>query len=113
MRELNATYRNVNESTDVLSFPTTDNPRAIAAETEPYLGDIAIALPYVARQAEREGRHLGDELALLLIHGLLHLLGHDHDTPARKKLMWSEQSVLLERTGQVPRPQIALREGPQ
>ncbi len=71
MRRLNREYRQVDRPTDVLSFP---------AELPGLLGDIAIDVPYAARQARRRGHGLEREVQLLLVHGVLHLLGHDHET---------------------------------
>lgn len=71
MRRLNRVYRGVDQPTDVLSFP---------AETPAFLGDVAIDVPYAARQARRRGHSLEREVKLLLAHGVLHLLGHDHET---------------------------------
>jgi probable rRNA maturation factor len=68
MRRLNRTYRGRDYSTDVLSF-----------EGEPPLGDIAIALGVARRQAREQGHALATELRILALHGLLHLLGYDHD----------------------------------
>lgn len=88
--ELNAQYRGVDAPTDVLSFPMD----AMPGDTH-YLGDLVIAYPYAAAQAEREGHALDDSLALLVIHGTLHLLGYDHDTPERRAEMWAAQQLAL------------------
>lgn len=71
MRRLNREFRKVDRPTDVLSFP---------AEVPGLLGDVAIDVPYAARQARRRGHALDREVQLLLAHGVLHLLGHDHET---------------------------------
>jgi probable rRNA maturation factor len=74
MRRLNATYRDKDYPTDVLSFPgTVDSP-------EPHLGDLVISVPTARRQARIVGHPVARELRLLLLHGLLHLLGYDHET---------------------------------
>ena len=75
MRTLNQRYRRIDHVTDVLSFPTTD---PAPASPVPYLGDIVIATGVARRQACAEGHPLGTELRCLALHGLLHLLGHDH-----------------------------------
>lgn len=89
---LNRQFRQVDAPTDVLSFPS-----GMAAESakNAYLGDLVIAYPYAAAQAQREGHPLADSLALLVIHGTLHLLGHDHDTPETRARMWSKQAEAL------------------
>jgi probable rRNA maturation factor len=93
--EWNRAYRGKNKPTDVLSF-TTHEPsvkqrigklsrKRIAAKSSdggatPYWGDIAIA-PAIARQnAKRFGRELHDEMCILILHGILHLMGYDHET---------------------------------
>ncbi|MFN8564627.1 MAG: rRNA maturation RNase YbeY [Anaerolineae bacterium] len=60
-----------------------------------YLGDLVIAYPYAAAQAQREGHALDDSLALLVVHGTLHLLGYDHDTPEHRAHMWAAQELAL------------------
>jgi len=70
MRRLNATYRKADYATDVLSFPS-DIPGV--------LGDIAIARGVAARQAREQGHAEATELRILALHGLLHLLGYDHE----------------------------------
>lgn len=71
MRRLNRDYRRVDRPTDVLSFPAADPA---------FLGDVAVDVPYAARQARRRGHSADREVQLLLAHGVLHLLGHDHET---------------------------------
>lgn len=84
MRTLNRSYRNKDYATDVLSFPAfADRKAAKAAKAEPlYLGDIVIATGVAQRQADEVGHAVGTELKVLALHGLLHLLGYDHDTDA-------------------------------
>lgn len=74
MQTLNRRYRRMDRSTDVLAFPA---PGRTAAG---FLGDIAISVPYAARQARKAGESLARELDRLLLHGFLHLLGYDHET---------------------------------
>jgi probable rRNA maturation factor len=70
MRRLNRRFRGVNAVTDVLSFPSGERP---------FLGEIAIAKGVAARQARVYGHPVATEMRLLALHGLLHLLGYDHD----------------------------------
>jgi probable rRNA maturation factor len=80
MRRLNRTYRAVDRATDVLSFPLDDEGDDVPAGPGPRpLGDIAIALGVAARQAAGQGHGLRTELRVLALHGLLHLLGYDHE----------------------------------
>lgn len=71
MRRLNRTFRAIDRPTDVLSFPSGESG---------FLGDLAIDVPYAARQARARGHALDREVKVLLAHGVLHLLGHDHET---------------------------------
>src|SRR5262249_15684091 len=91
--DLNRRFRGVDAPTDVLSFPMETSARM--ASDIAYVGDLAIAYPYAKAQAEREGHALGDSLALLVVHGTLHILGYDHDTPQRKAEMWAAQEKAL------------------
>ncbi|MCC6564927.1 MAG: rRNA maturation RNase YbeY, partial [Chloroflexi bacterium] len=83
--------------TDVLTFPAYPLPDDIVQEMDepPYLGDLVIAYPYTCAQAERLGHSPADSLSLLVVHGTLHLLGHDHDTPERRAAMWDVQANAL------------------
>ncbi len=74
IKRLNKIYLSKNESTDVISFPINEN-----TEEGRYLGDIAISVPYALESSKRGGWTLGDEIRKLLIHGILHLLGYDHE----------------------------------
>jgi probable rRNA maturation factor len=94
IRRLNRTWRGVDRATDVLSFSTDDSyvgpsfssaspaglkPGATSATRPPVLGDIAIAVDTARRQAREHGHPVRDEIRILALHGLLHLLGYDHD----------------------------------
>lgn len=110
VRELNRTYRGMDAPTDVLSFPTLDTTtpetpdlivaEAAAIELANYLGDIVIAFPYSKRQAQRFDNSIQSELCLLAVHGTLHLLGYDHDTPDRESQMWAMQDQVLAALGE-------------
>ena len=96
LHDLNHQYRGVDAPTDVLSFP--------AGETDLdsgglYLGDILISYPRALAQATEGGHPIEDELQLLVVHGVLHLLGNDHTDEAEKASMWSTQTVILDRLG--------------
>lgn len=94
LRLLNRDFRQLDQPTDVLSFPAGGDVPLLPGEP-PYLGDIAISLPYAARQAAQAGHDLAGELQLLTIHGVLHLLGYDHETEAEKGEMWAAQTAVL------------------
>ena len=82
MRTLNRAYRNKDYATDVLSFPVfgTTTPSAGGNAEAMFLGDIVIATGVAQRQAEEAGHPVSTELKVLALHGLLHLLGYDHET---------------------------------
>jgi probable rRNA maturation factor len=102
---LNLQHRSVDAPTDVLSFPADPLPAELLEEMEdegaepPYLGDLVIAYPYASQQAASLKHNLNDSLALLVVHGTLHLLGYDHDTPENRAEMWEEQAAVLELLG--------------
>lgn len=95
--ELNRAYLGIDGPTDVLSFPAQEPTTGFvsAPEMANYLGDIIIALPYTRRQAATLGRRLRDELRLLTVHGVLHLLGYDHAEPDEEASMWARQDAIL------------------
>ena len=95
VRKLNLQHRKIDAPTDVLSFPADPLPEYVTDEP-PYLGDLVIAYPYAVDQAEKLQHNLNDSLCLLLIHGTLHLLGYDHDTPQNRAEMWSAQADALQ-----------------
>jgi probable rRNA maturation factor len=80
MRRLNRQFRGKDKVTDVLSFPPGAAPRAASGPNRAFLGDLAIARGVAARQARELGHPLQTELRILALHGLLHLLGYDHET---------------------------------
>jgi len=83
--ELNGRYRGRPRPTDVLSFSLLEGPHA--ERRGALLGDVVISLETAARQASRAGRSLDDEVLRLLIHGVLHLVGHDHEDAADARAM--------------------------
>ncbi|HLF00469.1 MAG TPA: rRNA maturation RNase YbeY [Anaerolineales bacterium] len=92
LRGLNQKYLGLDYPTDVLSFPSeADDPDAEGR----YFGDIAISYPRAAAQAGAGGHSTEAELQLLTVHGVLHLLGHDHDTAEAKSRMWQAQADIL------------------
>lgn len=96
LRELNRDYLGVDAPTDVLSFPASESDPETGAT---YLGDILISIPRAAQQAQTAGHPLEAEVQLLVVHGVLHLLGHDHAGAEDKARMWNEQAKVLERLG--------------
>ena len=106
MREINATRRGIDEATDVLSFPMLElRPESglaedffvLPPETQVHLGDIVISFPRVESQADEAGHSRERELAFLTVHAVLHILGYDHDTEQKRRLMrHREEEVLVE-----------------
>ncbi|WP_121989217.1 rRNA maturation RNase YbeY [Nitrospira lenta] len=92
MRRLNHQYRKKDRTTDVLAFAMRESGSPVSA----LLGDVVISVPTAQRQAKEGGRSLSEELAWLLVHGVLHLCGYDHersDAEARR-MKRREQAVL-------------------
>jgi probable rRNA maturation factor len=96
LRELNRKYLGIDASTDVLSFPAGETDPATG---ESYLGDVVISVPQADLQARTAGHSLETEIQLLVVHGVLHLLGHDHAEPEARARMWTAQAETLRRLG--------------
>jgi rRNA maturation RNase YbeY len=96
MRSLNRRYRHKDRTTDVLSFSFREGD---FPHIQPdFLGDIIISVPAAARQASAAGHTIGREIDVLLIHGLLHLLGYDHEINDREaRRMQAREIALLKR----------------
>ena len=108
IRVLNREYRGGDYATDVLAFPMDAGGDGA---NEPVLGDIVISIQRAREQARQFKQPLRREVALLAIHGLLHLLGYDDETEAAASVMWSRQRELLDTSfGAGPRPPRAPRE---
>ena len=96
LHELNLNYLGVDAPTDVLSFPASETDPETGAR---YIGDILISLPRAESQAAAAGHALESEVQLLVVHGVLHLLGHDHAQAEDKARMWKAQAEVLEKLG--------------
>lgn len=94
LRALNLRYRGIDAPTDVLSFRTDDAGAPGPGDEGADLGDVIISVDYAARSAAGEGRPRDDELALLAVHGLLHLIGHDDADEAGAAAMRAEERRL-------------------
>lgn len=96
LQELNLEWMGIDAPTDVLSFPADETD----PETDtPYLGDILISVQRAAEQAQAAGHAAEAEIQLLVVHGILHLLGHDHAEPEEKAKMWNDQAEILTSLG--------------
>lgn len=92
VREINARFRDRDRPTNVLSFP--------AAESAfPHLGDLTLAYGVCAREAVEQGKTLSDHLSHLTVHGILHLLGRDHEDDAEAEEMEDEERSILASLG--------------
>lgn len=97
---LNRDYLQEDRTTDVLSFPMLESigehiPFVNAPDGCLHLGDIIISYPQALKQAEEHAHPPEKEIAVLLIHGILHLLGYDHDIPEREQAMHGREAVIL------------------
>ena len=99
VRELNGRFRDKDKPTNVLSFPAPEN-------AFPHLGDIVLAYGVCATEAEAQGKTLADHLSHLVVHGVLHLLGRDHEDDAEAEEMEAEEREILAKIG-VADPYIA------
>ena len=112
VQQLNRDYRGIDAPTDVLSFAAQEEaddavadlalPPELAAEMDRYLGDIIIAYPYTTQQAAHFETSPAAELRLMVVHGVLHLLGDDHDSPEAEAAMWARQDAVLAQLGDSP-----------
>ncbi len=92
IKRLNKAFRGKNQATDVLSFPAPEEFAGVA-------GDLAVSLDTAARQAAEQGHALRDEVRVLLLHGVLHLAGEDHETDAGEM---AAREVALRKTLRLP-----------
>lgn len=90
VKDLNHTYRGKNKPTNILSFESDE---------EGYLGDMILAFETIVREAEEQGKTLADHLTHLLVHGLLHLLGYDHEQESDAEVMENKEIMILKGLG--------------
>jgi probable rRNA maturation factor len=103
VRELNRRFRGVDAPTDVLAFGAGAEEHFVSApESPPYLGDVVISYQRALAQSAELGHAIAEELKLLVIHGILHLLGYDHqEKAAARKMREREESLVGWSNGQV------------
>jgi probable rRNA maturation factor len=108
IQKLNMTYRGENKPTDVLAFhmlPSTNQEPETQFVGAPdgiyHLGEVVISYPQAIEQAQEQGHSVEQELALLIVHGVLHLLGYDHELPEEEQKMKVRENEILERLGDV------------
>ncbi len=101
VQQLNRDYRGVDEATDVLAFgmlPQQEDNSSFVLPPDgiSHLGEVIISYPRAVEQADEQGHSVDKELALLIIHGILHLLGYDHEQPEEEAKMRAREKELLE-----------------
>ena len=106
IQKLNMTYRGENTPTDVLAFhmiPSTNQESETQFVGPPdgvhHLGEVVISYHQAIKQAQEQGHSVEQELALLIVHGVLHLLGYDHELPEEEQKMKARESEILKRLG--------------
>jgi len=102
VQRLNRDYRGVDEPTDVLAFymlpqQGADSDFVFPPDDVTHLGEVIISYPKAVEQAEEQGHSTEQELTLLIIHGILHLLGYDHEKSEEEAKMKAREQELLER----------------
>jgi probable rRNA maturation factor len=97
IQALNRDFLGEDAPTDVLSFSAQEDggPFVASLEAKTYLGDVIISYPRAADQAAEHGHPVEQELDLLVVHGVLHLLGYDHADEGEKAVMWARQDDIL------------------
>lgn len=103
VQRLNRDYRGVDEATDVLAFGMLppeegDSSFVLPPDGITHLGEVIVCYPRAVEQAQEQGHSVDKELALLIIHGILHLLGYDHEKPEEEAKMRAREKELLEET---------------
>jgi probable rRNA maturation factor len=95
VRRLNREYAGEDEATDVLAFSLREGEEFVSPDGVVRLGEVIISYPTASRQAAAAGRLVDEEMARLLLHGILHLLGYDHAEPEEERLMRGREAELL------------------
>ncbi|UCZ55264.1 rRNA maturation RNase YbeY [Bacillus shivajii] len=100
IHELNKTYRDKDQPTDVLSFALNEGEEDVVGEGMPeLLGDVIVSVPRAEEQAEEYGHDMKRELCFLSVHGFLHLIGYDHETKEEEEAMNKRQEMILQKHG--------------
>lgn len=102
IQELNRTYRDLDEPTDVLAFhmpldkvQEPEMPFISPPDGVNHLGEVVVSYPKAVQQAQEHGHSITRELALLVVHGVLHLLGYDHEEPGEKQRMRAKEIEIM------------------
>ncbi|MGD8903738.1 MAG: rRNA maturation RNase YbeY [Anaerolineae bacterium] len=105
IQALNRDFLDIDAPTDVLAFGTQeedDGPFVAAPEAGGYLGDVIISYPRAVSQAQEHGHSTEQELDLLVVHGMLHLMGYDHADEEERAAMWARQDAILSNLSTLP-----------
>ena len=97
IRRVNLEHRGIDKATDVLSFPLVDDETAFALPpgVPRELGDVVVSYPRTVAQAEEYGHSVQRELAYLIVHGVLHIMGHDHEEPDEQAVMRAREEAAM------------------
>lgn len=96
IRKTNKLFRKIDKVTDVLSFPNHDKkPFTADSDGQIRLGDILLCLSFVRDRSEKKGLSTRDEIIRMIVHGVLHLVGYDHDTVLKEKDMEIKANIIL------------------
>lgn len=97
VRDLNQKYRGKDKTTDVLAFPLVEKSATFVSPPGAvvHLGEVVISYPQASRQAEEAGHTLEKEMALLIVHGVLHVLGYDHQRSYQRQRMIAREQAIL------------------
>ncbi|MFN8634416.1 MAG: rRNA maturation RNase YbeY [Chloroflexota bacterium] len=106
IQQINQQHRGIDRPTDVLSFPLVDDSVgfALPPDAPRELGDVIVSYPRAVAQAEEYGHSVEREVAYLVVHGVLHILGHDHEVPAEQALMRAREESALAVAGLLREP---------
>ena len=101
IQRLNRDFLGIDAPTDLLAFSAQETGDSFVAAPEAgnYLGDVIVSYPRAVAQAAELGHPVEQEITLLVVHGVLHLLGYDHADEAEKEAMWARQEVILREFG--------------
>jgi probable rRNA maturation factor len=99
IRELNREFAGEDHSTDVLSFSLREGEAFVAPDDTDRLGEVIVSFETAERQADEAGHHVEDEIAHLLVHGVLHILGYDHAKPPDENRMRAHERSILSELG--------------
>lgn len=101
IRQINARHRQIDKATDVLSFPLVDDSGSFALPPglPRELGDVIVSYPRAVAQAEEYGHPVERELTYLIVHGVLHILGHDHEQPGEQAVMREREEAAMAAVG--------------